>query len=76
MQIHDVPEPVHAARRSRATAAGMSLSSYLLDELTEIAERPTVADVLRRAGDRVGAAELDDIVAAIRADRDRDAGAA
>lgn len=55
--------------RSRAAAAGMSLSSYLLRELTEMAERPTVADVVRRAGERSGGVDLDDIVVAVRADR-------
>ena len=76
LQIREVPEAVHAALRSRAAAAGMSLSSFLLQELTEIAERPTVAEVLRRASERSGGAELDDIVAAVRADRDRGTGAA
>jgi len=76
VQIRAVPEPVHAILRSRAAAARTSLSSYLLDELTEMAERPTVAEVLRRAGERSGGADLDDIVVAVRADRDRAGGAA
>lgn len=71
LQIRDVPEGVHATLRSRAAAAGMSLSSYLLGELTELAERPTVAEVLRRAGERSGGADLADIVAAVRTGRDR-----
>lgn len=76
LQIRSVPEAVHATLRSRAAAAGMSLSSYLLEELTEMAERPTVAEVLRRAGERSGGADLDEIVVAVRADRDRAGGAA
>lgn len=75
LQIRSVPEAVHATLRSRAAAAGMSLSSYLLEELTEMAARPTVAEVLRRAGERSGA-DLDEIVVAVRADRDRAGGAA
>jgi hypothetical protein len=44
----------------------MSLSDYLLDELTEIARRPTVADVLARARARHGGASPEAIVRVIR----------
>ena len=72
VQIRDVPDDVHRELRARAAAAGLSLSAYLLAELTRVAERPPVADVLARAAARHGGARIDDIVAAVRSGRDRD----
>jgi len=71
IQIRDVPDEVHATLRSRAAAAGQSLSAYLLTELVRVAERPPVADVLTRACARHGGARTTDIVAAVRSGRDR-----
>lgn len=71
IQIRNVPDTVHRELRSRAAAAGTSLSDYLLGELVRVAERPPVADVLARAGKRHGGAATADIVAAVRAGRDR-----
>jgi antitoxin FitA len=72
IQIRDVPDQVHRTLRARAAATGQSLSAYLLAELTRVAERPPVADVLARAAARSGGARIDDIVAAVRSGRDRD----
>jgi plasmid stability protein len=72
VQIRDVPDDIHRTLRARAAAAGQSLSAYLLDELTRVAERPPVADVLARAGARHGGTTIDEVVAAVRAGRDRD----
>ena len=72
IQIRDVPDDVHRTLRARAAAAGQSLSAYLLAELTRVAERPPVADVLARAAARSGGARIDDIVAAVRSGRNRD----
>lgn len=71
IQIRNVPDRTHAELRSRAAAAGMSLSEYLLREINEIASRPSIAEVLRRAGERSGGASGADVVAAVRAGRDR-----
>jgi len=72
IQIRNVPDPVHAALRSRAAAAGVSLSDYALSELERVADRPPVSDLLRRARSRAGGASTGDIVAAVRSGRDRD----
>jgi plasmid stability protein len=72
IQIRDVPDDIHRTLRARAAAAGQSLSAYLLNELTRVAERPPVADVLARAGARHGGTTTDQVVAAVRAGRDRD----
>lgn len=73
IQIRDVSEETHATLRSRAAAAGMSLSDYLRREIEEIAARPEISDVLRRAAARgPSGVTTDDIVRAVRAGRDRD----
>jgi plasmid stability protein len=72
IQIRNVPDATHATLRTRAAAAGVSLSDYALAELERIAERPAVTDVLRRAGSRAGGAATTDIVAAVRSGRDRE----
>ena len=41
IQIRHVPEDVHTRLKARAAAAGMSLSDYLLRELTFLASRLT-----------------------------------
>ena len=71
IQIRNVPDEVHLTLRARASATGQSLSAYLLAELTRVAERPQVADVLARAGARQAGASTDEIVAAVRSGRDR-----
>jgi len=70
-QIRNGPEDIHRTLRSRAAAAGMSLSDYLLAEIVRVAERPPVVDVLTRAVSRTTGASRDVIVEAVRAGRDR-----
>jgi plasmid stability protein len=72
IQVRDVPDEVHRVLATRAAAAGVSLTAYLRAELTRMAERPPVADVLARAAARSGGARIDDIAAAVRSGRDRD----
>jgi plasmid stability protein len=70
IQIRDVPDEVHATLRVRAAAAGLSLSDYLREELTGLAQRPTVADILARAAARQGGTSRAEIVRTIRELRD------
>lgn len=44
IQVRNVPDALHRTLKARAAMAGMSLSDYLLGELREIAERPTLAE--------------------------------
>lgn len=53
IQIKSVPDEVRLVYRRRA-AAGKSLQEYLLGELIENASRPTLDEVLDRAGARAG----------------------
>lgn len=72
IQIKDVPEDTHAVLRQRAIAAHQSLQEYLLARLIADAARPTVDEVLGRAGGRAGGVlPLTDAVSALRFDRAR-----
>ena len=48
IQIRNVPEDLHRKLKARAATAGMSLSDYLLREVREIAEQPTMEEMLER----------------------------
>ncbi len=48
IQLRNVPDTLHRSLKSRAAIAGMSLSDYLLTEIKEIAERPTLAELRDR----------------------------
>lgn len=45
IQLRNVPDALHRSLKARAAMAGMSLSDYLLAEIREIAERPTLAEL-------------------------------
>ena len=70
VQIKDVPADVHAVLRQRATAAGQSLQEYLLGRLVADARRPSLDELLDRAGQRAGGStSFGDSARLIRADR-------
>lgn len=48
IQLRNVPDHLHRVLKARAAMAGMSLSDYLLAEIKEIAERPTLAEMRER----------------------------
>lgn len=48
IQLRNVPDALHRALKARAAMAGMSLSDYLLAEIREISERPTLAELRER----------------------------
>lgn len=66
IQIRDVPDDVHAKLRSRAAAAGMSMSEYLRSELILAARQETVAEVMARARSRHGGIERGEAAKTIR----------
>lgn len=71
VQIKDVPDDVHAVLRRRAANEGKSLQEYLLGRLVDEARRPSVHEVLSRAGRRRGGRMPFDFASrAIREDRD------
>jgi plasmid stability protein len=71
IQIRNVPDALHRRLKSRAALAGMSLSDYLLSEIRQVAERPTI-DELRARLDRRSTVSLSvEPADAVRAERDR-----
>jgi plasmid stability protein len=71
VQIKNVPPDVHAVLRRRAAEAGQSLQEYLLAQLAEQARRPTLEEILARAGERAGGAvTFEEATRIVRADRD------
>jgi plasmid stability protein len=48
IQIRNVPPKLHRELKRRAAKRGVSLQEYLLGEITEIAETPTVDEVIDR----------------------------
>ena len=72
VQIKDVPDDVHSVLRRRAAAAHQSLQEYLRSRLIDEASRPTLEEVLDRAGGRSGGSvSFTAAVTAVREDRAR-----
>ncbi len=69
IQVRDVPESVHRRLKARAAVQGRSLSDLLREELKQIAERPTGAEVLKRIAAREPADPGESSAVAIRAER-------
>lgn len=45
IQVRNVPDEVHRTLKSRAAAAGMSLSDYVKRDLEEAATRPSLEEI-------------------------------
>ena len=71
IQIRNVPDEVHRALRTQAAAAGRSLSDYLLEQVEDVAARPTNAEIFRRAGERSGGIPPGLAAEVVREARDR-----
>ena len=52
IQIRNVPDDLHRTLKVRAAKAGMTLSDYLLSEIEQVAERPTLAEMMERLRSR------------------------
>jgi plasmid stability protein len=48
IQLRNVPDAVHRILKTRAAMAGMSLSDFLLAEIRQVAERPSLAELRER----------------------------
>jgi plasmid stability protein len=69
IQVRNVPEALHRHLKARAASAGMSLSDYLLSELREIAERPTLAEFRQRLHTRKPVSGALDTAVLVREER-------
>lgn len=48
LQLRNIPERLHRRLKTRAGKSGRSLSAYLLAEVKEFAERPTLHEFRQR----------------------------
>ena len=70
LQVRNLPDRLHAELRRRAAAAGVSLSEYVLRELERVGERSPAAEALARSASARIPLAMDEVVDAIRHDRD------
>jgi plasmid stability protein len=70
IQVRNVSDSVHRILKSRAAQAGMSLSDYLLAELRQIAERPTMDELRKRLQQREPVTLPISAAQAVREERD------
>lgn len=70
IQLRNVPDSLHRKLKARAAMAGMSLSDYLLSEIKEIADRPTLAEMRERLHQREPVSLPIDIARVVREERD------
>ena len=70
IQLRNVPDALHRKLKARAAMAGMSLSEYLISEIREVAERPTLAEMRERLHQRERVTAQLDTVRILREERD------
>lgn len=70
IQLRNVPDALHRGLKARAAMAGMSLSDYLLAEIKEIAERPTLEELRDRLRERRPVSARIDSARLVREERD------
>lgn len=69
IQIRNVPEALHRRLKARAARAGLSLSGYLLRQIRDMAERPTIEELRARLARRSAVTLAVDTADAVRAER-------
>jgi plasmid stability protein len=70
IQLRNVPDALYRKLKVRAAIAGLSLSDYLLAEIKEIAERPTLAEFRERLHQREPVTVQLDIARMVREERE------
>ena len=70
IQLRNVPDALHRSLKARAALAGMSLSDYLLAEIREIAERPTLTELRDRLHKRKPVSAEFDTALLVREERE------
>jgi antitoxin FitA len=70
IQVRNVPDSVHRTLKAQAALAGMSLSDFLLAEIRQVAERPTLAELRERLRRRSRLAGPLSAAEAVRRERD------
>ena len=70
VQIRNVPTGLHRQLKARAALEGMSLSEYLLREVSRAVERPTLEEIKQRLGRRTPVRPRTAPASAVRAERE------
>jgi antitoxin FitA len=71
IQMRHVPDELHRKLKSRAAMEGLTLSDYLVREITKLADRPTLAELRNRIARRSAVAVKTRPAKAVRAERER-----
>jgi len=69
VQIRNVPSELHRELKARAALEGISLSDFLLREIRQALERPTLDEMRRRLAGRQTVRPRPAPAAAVRAER-------
>jgi plasmid stability protein len=70
IQLRNVPESLHRRLKSKAALEGLSLSDYLLREIEDVAERPTMKELAERIASRTPVKYKRSPVEILREERD------
>jgi len=52
IQLRHVPDDLHRKLKARAAIEGMSLSDYIIREIRQLAEKPTMSEMMERLARR------------------------
>ena len=55
IQVRNVPDDLHRTLKIRAAERGMTLSDYVLSELEEVADKPTLEEWVARISEKPSA---------------------
>jgi plasmid stability protein len=70
IQLRHVPDALHRQLKARAALAGMSLSDYLVREIRQVAEQPTLDEIRARLEARPPVVVAASPTEAIRSERE------
>ena len=71
IQLRNVPDALHRKLKARASLEGRSLSDYLLDQIRELAQRPSPTEMRERLRSRTSVTLRTPPANLIRKDRDQ-----
>lgn len=70
IQIRHVPADVHRRLKSKAALEGLSLSEFLLREVSSLADRPSLSELRSRLANRSAIDTTQSMADTVRAERD------
>jgi plasmid stability protein len=73
IQIRNVPDDLHRRLKSRAVLAGMSLSDFLLSEVRQALDKPSLAELRDRLSHRSAYQPAIPVAQAVREERENKA---